>query len=61
MRQDELDLIQPLSPTPVLDGRCPTVTSVAKAVGEDNGGRVGVYGREDQGLGPAQASHLGMK
>jgi len=55
MRQDELDLIQALPPAPVLHGAGPTMPGVAKAMDEDNGGRVLRCGREDQRGGSSDA------
>lgn len=55
MRQDELDLVKPLSPPPVLDGRCPAVTGIAQAVGEDDGGCVALHSGEYEGLGVSQS------
>lgn len=50
MRQDELDLVKPLSPAPVLHGRCPAVTGITQAVGEDDGGCVALHSGEYEGL-----------
>lgn len=49
MRQDELDLIQPLSSTPILNSRGPTVARIAQAVDKDDGSRMPGRSREDQG------------
>ena len=51
MRQDELDLIELLSPPPVLDSRGPSVAGVAQTMGKDDSGRMTTDGREDQGRG----------
>lgn len=48
VRQDELDLVEPLPSPPVLDGARPAVARVAEAVGEDDGRRVLPGGREHE-------------
>lgn len=58
MRQDELDLVKPLSSPPVLNGRCPAVTGIAQAVSEDDGGRVALHRGKYEGLGVSE-SHFG--
>lgn len=57
--QDELDLVQSLAPSPVLDSGCPSVASVAQSVYEDDGSRVLGRGREQQGWGSSH-SHSGI-
>lgn len=48
MGQDELDLIEPLSPPPVLNRRRPAMASVAEAVDEDDSCGVPGGSREDE-------------
>lgn len=40
MRQYELDLVKLLAPPPVLDGRCPAMTTIPKSVDKNDGCRV---------------------
>lgn len=61
MRQDELDLIELGPAAPVLDGICPPVAGVAKAVYEDDGGRVLLGRREKQWGQPPESAHGGRE
>lgn len=40
MRQDELDLIEPLPPSPILNSRSPSMARIAQTMDKDDGGRV---------------------
>lgn len=50
VRQHELDMVEPRAHAPVLDGRGPSVASVAEAVEEDDCGRVLRDGLEEERL-----------
>lgn len=60
MGQNELDLVKTLAAAPLLDGRSPAMAGVAKAVDEDDGGRVPGYSREEKRRTTRKASHFGV-
>lgn len=58
MGQDELDLIKALAAAPVIDGGCPAMAGVAKAVDEDDGGRVPGHSRDKERRTTGEGSHF---
>jgi len=59
MGQDELDLVEALAATPVLNYRSPPIASVTKTMDKDDGGRVLGSGREKKRGSPAKSeSHF---
>lgn len=58
MRQDELDFIETLPATPVLDRRGPTMTGVTQAMDENDRGRVPGCCREEEGRLSNEGCHL---
>lgn len=60
MRQDELDLIKALAATPLLNGRSPAMASVAKAVDEDDSGRVPGHSWDEERRTAGKGGHFCM-
>lgn len=57
MRQDELDLIEPLAPSPELNRGSPAVTRVTETMREDDGSGVAANGREHDWASAPNGSH----
>lgn len=51
MRQDELDLIEALTTSPVFDSAGPAMACVTEAMSKDDGSGVSAGCREDEGIG----------